>query len=75
MSVSKRSESSATVLGVLALVFWSTTVAFARSLSTAIGPVTAGAIIFTSGGSIGCVWLLVKGRLKETRRLPRSYLF
>ena len=75
VSDSERSETGATVLGVLALVFWSTTIAFARSLSQAIGPVTVGAVIFTTSGSVGCVWLLVTGRLKETRRLSKAYLF
>ncbi len=75
MSDSERSETGATVLGVVALVFWSTTVAFARSLSQAIGPVTVGAVIFTTSGLVGCVWLLVTGRLKETMRLPGAYLF
>lgn len=75
MSDSERSETGATVLGIVALVFWSTTVAFARSLSEAIGPVTVGAIIFITSGLAGCVWLLVTGRFKETVRLSRAYLF
>ena len=35
-----------TLLGILAILFWSTTIAFSRTLSEQLGPLTAGASIY-----------------------------
>ena len=61
--------------GILALIFWSSTVAFARSLSDSIGIINAAALIFTLSGLIGCLWLLITGELKSIIKLSRLYLF
>ncbi|MDO9541671.1 MAG: EamA family transporter [Kiritimatiellia bacterium] len=50
--------SKATFLGLIALAFWATSVAFTRTLCEALGPVTLGAIGFGGGGLISlCVEL------------------
>jgi len=69
------SSSAATVLGILALVMWSTTVAFSRSLATALGVMTSPALIYSLSGAAGVAWLLATGRWRQTVRLPRAYLF
>ena len=69
------SPTPATVLGILALVMWSTTVAFSRSLATALGTMTAPALIYGLSGTAGVGWLLATGRWRQTVRLPRAYLF
>jgi drug/metabolite transporter (DMT)-like permease len=69
------SPTTATVLGILALVLWSTTVAFSRSLAVALGVMTAPAVIYCVSGTAGVGWLLATGRWRQTARLPRAYLF
>lgn len=43
---------SATFSGILAILFWSTNVAFARSLTEQMGVLTSGAVLFVAGGII-----------------------
>jgi len=69
------SRDAATTFGLIALLFWSTTVAFARSLSDALGTVNAAAAIFVLSGVVGCAWLLIAGHWRALVVLPCSYLF
>jgi len=70
-----RSQSHGTVLGVFAILLWSSTIAFSRSLSEALGPLTAGAAIFMLGGVLACIRLAIVSRgLQRVRHLPVAYL-
>ena len=65
----------ATTQGILAILFWSTTVAFARSVNEQIGTFAATSCIFTVGGAIGCFYLACrKGAVDRLVRLPLRYL-
>ncbi len=51
-----------TIGGFVAIILWSTTVAFARSLSEQLGPVTAGAAVYGVSGTIAIIrWLWASG--------------
>ena len=63
-----------TAMGIVAILFWSGTVALARSLSESVGAVTAVALAYGIGGVLGCAYLVVTGRLGGALRLPRAYL-
>lgn len=61
--------------GLLAILLWSTTFGFARSLSEQVGAVTGGAAVYLAGG-LFCVLRLMSqpGRLKYLLNSPRRYL-
>jgi len=63
-----------TALGIVAVLFWSTTVGVSRSLTEQLGVTTAAAGIYLLGGALGCGYLLARGELAAVRRLPRLYL-
>jgi drug/metabolite transporter (DMT)-like permease len=64
-----------TVLGVLAIGLWSTTIAFSRDLAEEVGAMRAGACIYLLGGAMGCLYeVLVRRRLTAMLRLPAPYL-
>jgi drug/metabolite transporter (DMT)-like permease len=63
-----------TCLGLLAIVLWSTSIGVSRSAVEKLGPLAAGAAIFTLSGVLGCVLLAVRSGLADLRRLPRRYL-
>jgi drug/metabolite transporter (DMT)-like permease len=64
-----------TSLGLAAILLWSTTVAFGRSLGEQIGPLTTASLIYLLGGALGCAVLLLSGELPALRVLPRRYLY
>jgi len=64
-----------TALGFTAILLWSTTVAFGRSLGEQLGPLTTAALIYLLGGTLGCVYLALSGKLTALRALPRRYLY
>ena len=64
-----------TVSGIVAILFWSTTIAVARSLSETVGPVTGGAAAYTLGGIAGLLVVAARGRVRQIAALPRAYLF
>ena len=67
---------TASLLGILAVLFWGTTVAFARSLTQQLGTLTAGASIYLLSGAIGCAYVSTRpGGWTQLLRLPRAYLF
>ena len=69
-----RSPGRATAFGVLAIVLWSTTVAFSRSLAEQVGVLTAASSIYLLAGLLGCASALIRGRgLRRFRGLPRRY--
>jgi drug/metabolite transporter (DMT)-like permease len=62
--------------GCCAILLWSATFAFARSLSEQVGPLTAGAAAYLIGGSC-CLLRFASSSAHLTRilQLPRLYLF
>lgn len=56
------SAALATVLGVGAIVLWSTVFAFSRSLAEQVGPITNGSYTYLAAGTLGCLWALVRSR-------------
>ena len=52
----------ATYLGVLAILFWSTNIAFARSLTEQMGVLTSGACMFIMGGLLALLYQGAKER-------------
>ncbi len=70
-----RKLDSGTVSGFIAIILWSTTVAFARSISEQLGPVTAAAVVYGVSGAISVSRLFhTRDRLQQMRALPRKYL-
>jgi drug/metabolite transporter (DMT)-like permease len=66
---------SGTTGGFVAIVLWSTTVAFARSLSEQLGPLTAAAAVYCVSGTIAVIRLLLaNGSRQRIRELPLTYL-
>jgi drug/metabolite transporter (DMT)-like permease len=66
-----------TLLGVLAILFWSSTIAFSRQLAEQLGALTAGCIIHTTAGLLGLLVLVIRGyraQFLPMLRLPRQYL-
>lgn len=66
---------SGTMGGFIAILLWSTTVAFARSLSEQLGPLTAAAAVYCVSGTIAVIHLLwaIRGG-QRIRELPVRYL-
>lgn len=66
--------SRATAGGLLALVFWSSTIGFSRVLTEALGSMTAAAAIYLTAGVLGCAPLAVSARRRrELAVLPGAY--
>jgi len=63
-----------TLLGILAILLWSSTTALARSLTEQLGTTTTAAAVFLLSGAIGCTHLVLSRKLGRLRRLPRAYL-
>ena len=64
-----------TLLGVVAILFWSTTIAFSRSLTEQLGTLTAGALIYLLAGVIGLAVGAFQGHgLRTYRAMPKLYL-
>jgi drug/metabolite transporter (DMT)-like permease len=64
-----------TTLGLAAILLWSTSVAFGRSLGEQLGPLTTASLIYLLGGVLGCTYLALSGKLPSLRALPRRYLY
>lgn len=67
LSVSHKS----TLLGLLAILLWSSVVGLIRSVSEGLGPVGGAAMIY----SVGTLFLLVVMGIPKLREFSRSYLF
>lgn len=69
------SPSRYTASGLLAILFWSTTVGLARSIVEQLGVLTGGACIYLLGGILATGYLLASGKLAAAfRGAPRRYL-
>ena len=66
----------ATLSGFLAILVWSTTVAFSRALSETLGALTTGALIYSLGGILGLAAASRSaGGLAQLWLMPKRYLF
>jgi drug/metabolite transporter (DMT)-like permease len=74
MATDHPKQATATVLGVVAIGFWSSTVAVSRILTETLGTFTAAASTFLTAGVIGCSFLLVSGRFRQALCAPTRYL-
>ena len=64
-----------TLAGLVSIIFWSTTVGFARRISEDFGGIRGAALIFLLAGVIGTTEMLVRPRRREAlRKLPAKYL-
>jgi len=74
--VIKTADRLSTGSGLCAILLWSTTFGFARSLSEQVGPLTAGAAAYLVGGCACLLRLRLSGTaLSRFRELPRLYLY
>jgi drug/metabolite transporter (DMT)-like permease len=65
-----------TLCGFAAILLWSSTVALARSISEKLGPLTAGASVYTLGGILLVFQFFFKEKsLRKVRALSPLYLF
>jgi len=62
-----------TSLGLLAILFWSTSVAMTRRVAESFGTADGMAIAYCLGGLLGCIWLAMTGRLRQAFAMPRAY--
>ena len=75
MKISVSRENFNTIFGILAILFWGTTIAFSRSLTEQLGPLTAASWIYLLSGIWSCIYLISKpGEIKKTFQLPILYL-
>ena len=75
MKISVSQENLNTIFGILAILFWGTTIAFSRSLTEQLGPLTAASWIYLLSGIWSCIYLVSKpGGIKKTFQLPALYL-
>lgn len=64
-----------TILGLVAILFWSTTIAFSRSLTEQLGTFTAAAVIYILAGLFGILFeSLQPGGLRQLARVPSAFL-
>jgi drug/metabolite transporter (DMT)-like permease len=65
-----------TLLGLAAILLWSSSVALARRTSEQLGPLTAGGSVYLAAGLLLAAQHFRKERsLQKLRRLPRRYVF
>ena len=65
-----------TLLGLAAILLWSSTVALARSIAEQVGPLTAGAVVYLVAGLLLAASFWIKEQsFKKLRKLPRLYLW
>jgi len=67
-------KSRGTSQGIMALLFWGSTIAFSRSLTEQLGPLTAASYVFMLAGGISFAYVVVSGGLRKFARLSRTYL-
>ncbi|MCB9326555.1 MAG: aromatic amino acid DMT transporter YddG [Lewinellaceae bacterium] len=65
-----------TLFGFLAVFLWSATVALVRSISEQLGPVTAGAAVYLTGGILACTYWWSQNKFVFSKeRFPVKYFF
>lgn len=73
LPLSQPRSTSATALGLLAILFWSAGIAFTRRVTESFGVFDGVAITTFAGGLLGCAWLAATGRLRQALAMPRAY--
>ncbi|HNR65369.1 MAG TPA: aromatic amino acid DMT transporter YddG [Atribacterota bacterium] len=70
-------KDNSTLLGILAILFWGSTVAFSRSLTEQLGVVTTSGLVFISGGLLSWFYLIIRSphTIKKMIHLPYNYLW
>ncbi|MCX6994018.1 MAG: aromatic amino acid DMT transporter YddG [Kiritimatiellaeota bacterium] len=70
-----RAARNATLLGLVAILLWSSSVAVCKSLQNQLGPMTAAAMIYTTAGAIGLAAQLLARRKRPQawRSIPPAY--
>lgn len=75
MGLAKRERMLGTLLGILAVLLWGSTIAAIRSVVEQLGALGAGAFANLIGGGVGCLVILAQpGKLRRVLALPRAYL-
>jgi drug/metabolite transporter (DMT)-like permease len=59
-----------TILGLAAILLWSSTIAFSRTATEELGSLTSAALIFSLGGGLGFIYLSLSGGIR-----PRLVFF
>ena len=76
MNGSRRESTTATLLGVAALLLWASLVAVSRGLRGSMGVLPSAALANLAGGAIGlAIGPARAGRMRHLLRLPPKYLF
>lgn len=77
MEYSNFSFSRHTFAGIIAIVLWSSTIAFSRTLTEQLGTLTTAFYIYSLAGIIGCVSseIVLPGSISRMFQLNRKYLF
>ena len=69
-------DRSSTIMGIVAIFLWSTTIGFSRSLTEQLGTFTTAALIYSLAGTFGLLYTQrTTGGLVRILQLPRAYLF
>jgi drug/metabolite transporter (DMT)-like permease len=68
-------RAASTALGILAILIWSTSFAFGRSIMEQLGTFGGATCIYTLGGILGCILMILQRRLGDFLRMPPVYLF
>jgi drug/metabolite transporter (DMT)-like permease len=63
-----------TILGLVAILIWSTTVALARSATEQVGPLTSAALVYLLGGTLSCAYWVASRTTPRLSSLDRRYL-
>ncbi|NQT86991.1 EamA family transporter [bacterium] len=71
---SPRGSARATSLGVLAVVFWGSTIPVSRSLTESLGVFTAAACVYLGAGVLGMVHAIATGKWRALRQTSPRYL-
>lgn len=75
MKVIFSQEVNNTILGILAIVFWSTTIAFSRRLTEQLGTLTTAFYVHLVSGILGLLYLTAKPKvLQKFRSISARYL-
>ena len=73
--IHRESSTGATLLGLLAIAFWSTSIAFARTVAEQLGTFRGPGAVYLAAGMLGCGVLLATGRMGAVlRKASRRYL-
>lgn len=68
------SRGRGTALGLLALLFWASTVGASRIATERLGNLGTAAVVYLAAGVVSCVWAVATSRLRPMLRHPLRYL-